>query len=164
MECALFYTTTFINDTATATTLVDDGSQSYAQISESLAKKLSLPLTKTEPRILGGVIQGPTTMISHVTHFSLDIGGIKLARVFAYVVPRQHEELILGRPWLKDNDISLFAAEDRLHFGRYDLNLYSDQVMEKMGYEKPIQVMASTYVGLARRSKRQGHQGMRCFV
>lgn len=164
MECPLFYTTTLINDVAAATTLVDDGSQSYAQISEPLAKRLSLPLLETSPRILGGVIEGPTTMISHVTYFSLDIGGVKLAQMFAYVVPRQHEELILGRPWLKDNDVSLIAAEDRLYFGRYDLDLYSDQAMEKKGFQKPRQVMASTYAGLTRRSKRQRHQGIQCFA
>jgi len=164
MECPLFYTTTFINDTDTATTLVDDGSQSYAQISERLAKKLSLPLLETAPRILGGVIDGPTTTICHVTHFSLDIGGVKLPRMFAYVVPNQHEELILGRPWLKDNDVTLVAKEDKLHFGRYDLDLYSNQVLEKKGFKELTQVMASTYNGIARRAKRQGQQHLRCFA
>ena len=157
MECPLFYTSTIINDTATATTLVDDRSQSYAQISESLVRKLSLPLLDVVPRILGGVIKGPTTVIRHVTYLSLDIGGVKPARMFAYVVPNQHEELILGRPWLKDNEVTLIAAEDKLHFGQYDLDLYSNQAMEKKGIERPIQIMASTYAGLVRRSKKQRH-------
>ena len=164
MECPLFYTTTFINDIATTTTLVDDGSQSYAQINEQLAQKLSLPLLDTAPRTLGGVIDGPTTVIRHVTHFSLDIGGIKFPRIFAYVVPDQHEELILGRPWLKDNEVILIAAEDKLHFGRYDIDLYSNQVMGKKGFKGLTQVMASTYGGLARRAKKQGRMDLQCFA
>ena len=87
MECPLFYTSTIINDTTTATTLVDNRSQSYAQISESLTRKLSLPLLDVVLWILGGVIKGPITVIRHVTYLSLDIGGVKPARMFAYVVP-----------------------------------------------------------------------------
>ena len=67
MECPLFYTTTFINDTAAATTLVDDGSQSYAQISELLAKKLfPVPLDDLKP---WEGLNNKTARVHHVGFF-----------------------------------------------------------------------------------------------
>ena len=158
----MFYTTTFINEVAAVYTLVDDGSQSYAQINEAYARQLSLPLLEVNPRNLGGVFKGPITTIRHVTYFSLDIGGIKTTNVFAYVVPQQHEKLILGKPWYKDNDVVLYAAEDKLHIGRYGIDLFSNEVLEKKS-PSITQVSASTFGGLARRAKKR-RQDIQCFA
>ena len=47
----------------------------------------------------------------------LDIAGWEEA-IFAYVVPGQDEDLILGQRWLKRQDAVLFAAEDRIELRR----------------------------------------------
>ena len=167
MECPLFYTTAMVNDYLPITTLIDDGSQSYAQINESLVQELSLPLLETAPRILGGVIDGPTTTIRHVTYFSLDIGGMKQSRIFAYVVPDQHERLILGRPWLKDNNATLNSASEKLHFELFDIEVYSNDALDKKSLTQSLdvtQVMASTYGGLVRRARKQGQAHVQCFA
>ena len=153
MESPLFHTTAFINEVAAVYTLVDDGSQSYAQINEAYARKLSLPLLEVDPKTLGGVFKGTITTIRHVTYFSLDIGGIKTTKVFAYVVPQQQEKLILGKPWYKDNDVVLYAAEDKLHIRRYGIDLFSNEVLEKKS-PSITQVSASTFGGLSRRAKK----------
>ena len=100
MECSLFHTTA-IRDDNPVTALIDNGSMAYALIDKRLAGRLGLPLLETIPGQLQGVQETTSTerdgLVNQVTMFSLDIGAHKTQRVFAYVVSRQSEELILGR-------------------------------------------------------------------
>ena len=45
---------------------------------------------------------GKQGRITHVTCFDLDIHGHKQKNVFAYVIPEQVDDLILGKPWETD--------------------------------------------------------------
>jgi hypothetical protein len=49
-------------------------------------------------RQIEGVVEGATAHLDKVTTFTLDIGGLKTTKVWAYIVPNQSEDLILGRP------------------------------------------------------------------
>jgi hypothetical protein len=40
--------------------------------------------------------------IDEITYFGLDVNGLSQERVFAYIIPNQEDEMILGTPWLKD--------------------------------------------------------------
>jgi hypothetical protein len=95
----LFYTTAFINDYNQTNTLINNSLIAYALINKQLVHKLNLPLLETAPRQLQGVqdAEEENRIITHVTTFSLDVSAHKIQKVFAYVVLRQLEELILGR-------------------------------------------------------------------
>ena len=118
MECPLFHTTAFLNDYAPATALIDNGSMAYAIINEKFAQRLKLPFLKMTPRQLRGVQESEDggTVITNVTAFSLDIGAHKSEKVFAYVVPQQSEELILGRPWIRHQGAYMDEKTSRLVF------------------------------------------------
>lgn len=170
MECPLFHTTAFINDRSLATALIDNGSMAYALIDEKLARRLKLPLLETTPRQLQGVqdVGGRSVdgRITHVTTFSLDIGAHKAEKVFAYVVPRQSEELILGRPWIRHQGAFIDEKASRLVFDD-GTSVPSNESMESdpsspLRSFKVTQVLASTYAGIARRSKRS--KGVQIFA
>ena len=90
-----------LNEVQFTKALVDNGSLCYASVNESLAESLNLPRIRVPTRTLDGVVadQG---RITHVTHFDLDVHGHQQQHVFAYIIPGQLDELILGDPWLKD--------------------------------------------------------------
>ena len=162
MECPLFYTTALINDYAHAKALVDQGSAAYALINKRHATKLGLPLLKVPPRQIQGA-QGASPQdsdsITHVTTFSLNVGAHKTAKVFAYVVPGLAEEVILGRPWLRHQHATINETTSRLVFQDDGTSVpsdgYRDNLMQSTHSLQVTQVLASTYAGLAKRSKKR---------
>lgn len=159
MECSLFHTTALIDDYSQARALVDPGSAAYALISKTLATRLRLPLLPVPPRRLQGA-QGISSEegVSHVTSFSLDIGAHKNGKAFAYVVPNLTEDLILGRPWTRQEGATIDEKSCRLVFldgtsvlSDEGMNGESDPAIKNF---RVAQVMSSTYAGLARRSRR----------
>ena len=100
METQLFYADALLDKVQYVRALIDNGSQSYATISERAAYRLRLPKTPIEPRTISGVLGGMKGQLTHVIYFDLDVGGHKTRRVWAYIVPRLSEDLIFGRPWL----------------------------------------------------------------
>jgi hypothetical protein len=98
MECVLFHTTALVDDYYQIRTLIDDGAACYAAINERLAQRLKLPMVDIDTRQIEGVIGGATAHLDKVTTFTLDISGLKTTKAWAYIVPNQSEDLILGRP------------------------------------------------------------------
>ena len=98
MEGPLFYAEALINDTQFAKTLIDSGSGSYALMSEKFARSMNLETLKIKPRPLEGVLEGMTGEPKEVAKIDIDLGGHKMRRVFAYILPGQADDFILGRP------------------------------------------------------------------
>ena len=162
MESSLFRTNAVIGDTSNVTVLIDNGSESYAIINEELARRLELELLPIEPRAVSGVIKGPVGHISHVTRFALDVGGFKDQRVFAYVLPGQSEDLILGRPWLQYHDATLREKTGELTFFGYDTVIRSNDTIEKTF---PILgVKACAFAAVVRREKRERTGNLEVFA
>ena len=165
MECPLFHTTAILNDVNVLTALIDNGAQSYASITQRLAEQLALPLLETS-RTVAGIFDGPTAKINHVTYFTMDVGGHKESRVFAYVVPGQTEELILGRPWLRGNQVTLVEGKAKLRFEAYGTEVWSDEFSQRQGTpaRPPVQVMGSVYGALAVRAQKTKDANLQCFA
>lgn len=162
MESPLFRTTVIINDCHPLKALVDDGCSGYATINETTAKKLKLSFVPISPRSVSGVLDGMSSSITNVASFCMDIGGLKTNKVWAYVVQRQNEDLIIGRPWLLHHQAILDPAKAQISFKSSDVVLHSDDVLRKdprsaENVLKIAQVTASTYAALSRRSKRPGN-------
>ena len=159
MECPLFHTTAFLNGYDQVIALIDNGSQGYATMNEKLALKLGLPLVETTPRKIGGSLDNGFETIRYATYFSMDIGGLKNDRIWAYVVPKQSEALILGRPWLQQQGATIDERQSSLSFDTNDVIIRSNQALLKCPTPiKVTKVSASTYVGHVKRSKKPGSQ------
>jgi RNase H-like domain found in reverse transcriptase/Reverse transcriptase (RNA-dependent DNA polymerase)/Integrase zinc binding domain len=92
-----------VNGIQFAKSLVDNGCLCYATVSESTAKSFDLPRIRIPTRTLDGVVEHQGR-ITHITYFDMDVHGHRQHRVYAYVIPKQTDEMILGNTWLKDVD------------------------------------------------------------
>ena len=163
MNCDLFHTTAIINDYHKLCTLIDPGSSAFATVSQKHIKKLKLVTFPLAPRLITGVLENISGVINQVTSFRLDIGGLVVDRAWAYVVPNQAEDLILGMPWLKQCHAELSSVESTLIFKKHNLSLVSNEARSKKEAEsgrRPFtvnKIMASTFVGLVRKAKKDGN-------
>ena len=111
MEGFLFYAETLVNDVHLVQALIDSGSGSYALMSEEYARKIKLDTIPIHPRPVEGVVAGMNGEIRKVARLDIDMGGYRMRRVFAYILPEQTDDLILGRPWMKHEEPSAMARE-----------------------------------------------------
>jgi predicted aspartyl protease len=169
MECALFHTTALIDDYYQIRTLIDDGAACYAAINERLAQRLKLPMVDMDTRRIEGVIGGATTHLDKVTTFTLDIGGLKTTKAWAYVVPNQSEDLILGHPWLKSQLAKINTTKSQITFEQYDFSLSSDEEQlanpnSASRYFRVTPVPASVYAALATRQRKTKNPRTQIFA
>jgi len=84
--------------------LIDHGSNSYAIVNKSFSQIHDLACFQIPPRSLRGVT-GLAGTVDQVCHFSIDLDGHKQSNVFAYVVEHAQHPIILGLPWIRDQDV-----------------------------------------------------------
>ncbi|KAG9375577.1 hypothetical protein A1F94_013866 [Pyrenophora tritici-repentis] len=98
----------------------------------------------------------PSTVLDTVTYASIDIDGHQQKRVFFYVVPGLTYDVILGKPWLEDADVTISAKQGCLDIGASNIRAWNHK---KASYKPPLmkatQVMASAFMAEVRRSRRK---------
>lgn len=161
MDCDLFHTTALINGIHQLCTLIDPGSSAFATINQRYVSSLNLTTFPLPPRTITGVLDNVSGVINQVVKFSLDIGGILISTSWAYVVPNQGEDLILGMPWLKYCHAKLDPVNSKLLFKNHNITLLSNEIRDKASQssspQSPFQitqVMASTFTAIAQRAKK----------
>lgn len=157
MDGEAFYINFGINGAYYTKALADSGCHCYASISQSLADRLSLPRIPIPPRDLEQVNVITKKSIKYVTYASTDIDGHKRNRTFFYIIPGQQDDVLLGRPWMNHEQITMSPAKGELVIGTSGLVVKERDPKENEKY--PLQrQMASVYVGLVRRARRtRGH-------
>ncbi|KAI1006569.1 hypothetical protein K3495_g1652 [Podosphaera aphanis] len=90
-----FIIETFIHGIYQVPTLIDNGCECLAAISNTLVRKLDLPRTTICPRNLTAATSGQGEMITEMTKMELDVDGYRKTS-YAYIIPRLSQELILG--------------------------------------------------------------------
>lgn len=158
----MFHITAIINDFHQARALVDDGSSAYATLSERLVKKLKLPTINVSQRQMTGVLDSMKGYIHHVAAFGLDIGGIKSDRVWAYVIPGQTEDVIIGRPWLIQHKALQDPAHSVINFKEYDITLYNEDNTDRKE-DKFTRICGASFGSYLRRSKKS-HSTIQIFA
>jgi hypothetical protein len=157
MEVPLFYTHSIINGKAVVKTLIDNGSQAYASIREDIARKNRFELLDITPRQAIGWTSSNSAIIQQVASFEFDVGGIGRRKAWAYVVPNQGEDLILGRAWIKAEGASINEQADFISFEWTDAEIKNEANNSwkvKASQLKINQIMSSTYGALHRRAKK----------
>jgi predicted aspartyl protease len=96
--------------------LLDTGCDCFAAISDKFARKLRSPRFPIKPRGLGEAASQSLHAISELTYVDADIDGFR-QRIFCYVVPGLRQELILGDPWMKRNDVVVFSKKSYITIG-----------------------------------------------
>lgn len=137
--------------------MFDDGCHSYMALSERLEKKLQLPTLPITPRTLEQVAGRAYNAIDRVAYFDIDIDGHKQRRVWAYIIPRMEQPVLLGLPWARSQQVTIRYSDrgDEFHIGSSGtfVSLRKEPTWNATQDIKPVN--ASAMGTILRRSKRR---------
>lgn len=137
---------------------VDSGCLCYATISQRLARKLRLPRIPITPRDLAQVNITVENAITHVAYADTDIDGHKRRRAFFYVIPDQKDDVILGRPWMDFEKVTVSPYRGELTIGTSGHVVKERNPTENKRY--PLtQLMAGVFGAEVRRARRPQRRG-----
>lgn len=117
MDGRPFYINFGVNGICYTKAFVDAGCLCFASISQTFANRLRLPRIPISPKDLEQVNIIKKGAITHVAYADTDIDGHKRKRVFFYVIPGQRDDVILGRPWMNLEDVTISLHEGELTIG-----------------------------------------------
>ncbi|KAI1001479.1 hypothetical protein K3495_g6720 [Podosphaera aphanis] len=88
-----------INNIYTVPTLINSGCDCLAAVSNTLVRKANLPRIEVTPRKLAEATDNiqKGELITEMTKIEVDIDGYQKT-LYAYIIPRLSQELILGKP------------------------------------------------------------------
>src|SRR5579871_2735205 len=162
MDGPLFHTDVRFGSQFT-TSLIDHGCSCYATVNPATVQRHKLPTFSISPRPIDSFLDNEPRTITQVAYGPMDIGGHQQDRVFAYVVPGQTDNLILGKRWMEDQDVVLSARKGYLTIKSTGIRIRNDNLRNdaKVTY---AQVCSSVFVGLARRARKQPDSGTKVFA
>lgn len=100
-----------LNNTMSSSAFVDSGCLCLATVSMRTATRCKASILPINPRPIAQVVDDPNPpVIDRLAAFSVGFGGYD-ETVYAYIVPGQTEDLILGQRWLTNHDASLRPAQ-----------------------------------------------------
>ena len=149
-----------LNKTTFTTALVDHCCLSYATFSEELVRKAKLSTFSIEPRTVEGVVleQG---LIRKTAYAEIDVDGHQERRIFGYVIPGQKYPMILGKNWLAKQDVTIFAAEDRLRIGTSGIEIPNRATNPLPKHEDCLGISATGFSIWTRQARRANHDYQR---
>lgn len=132
---------------------VDSGCLSFATISQAFSRRLRLPRIPIRPRDLEQVNVTSERAITHVVYADTDIDGHQRDRVFFYVIPGQKDDIILGRPWMDFEDVTISPRRNELTIGTSGLVVKTRD--PRIDTRHPLtQLTASVFGAVVRRAHR----------
>lgn len=154
MDSKGMYVNIGLNKENYTTAFVDCGCLTYAMMSEAFAQKTGLPRIPITPRHLAQVNITVKSAIKSVTFADIDVDGYRKNRVFFYVVPNQDDDIILGKTWMEEEDVTLQPAKGLLHIGSQD-HWVKERDPNKKERTELRGMMASVFAGLVRQARRK---------
>ena len=148
-----FHTPVIVNRTDSVPALIDSGSNTFALINNSTARRLHLERLPIEPRMLQGVASD--LMLSEVVKFDLDVAGSVTYDGFAYVVPGQAEDLILGTPWIEKENATLAPDGSYMEIVRPPQRYVVRPIEWYNSAPRPAGLYGAAMAALARRDRKQ---------
>lgn len=113
MNGTSFVINIIINDFFSVPTLIDSGCDCLAAVSNSVVHKAKLPRIKISPRKLTEATssnQKDDCTINEMTELKIDIDGYQ-KMLKAYIIPTLSHGLILGKPWMENEDVVYHARK-----------------------------------------------------
>lgn len=123
-----------VNTTTSADAFVDSGCLCYCAVRADFAQFHLLQRKQITPRELRMAADDSKSplLITEIAQFELDLEGW-VQHVWAYVIPDLAYPIILGKPWLENNDIVYFAQQRQLQVRA------TGQVFRQKGWEQAIE-------------------------
>lgn len=155
MDSAPFTMSILINKETYASTLFDTGCLSYGMITSRFAQRHNLQRMKINPRTLTG-FDGPSgSSVDEVAVVQIDIDGHQETRAYFYVVPKiASYDLILGLPWMKQNEVVLDAGNASLTIGSTGTYVRNREVSVGGDFSH-LMVSATSFTNLIRKKEKK---------
>ena len=126
MDGDLITVEVLINGVSFKPALIDTGCKCYFIMDKDLIIELRLPRVKIPPKSIIGFIKEntkePWVEIIEIVKFSIDIQGYR-RNIFAYVVPALLNPIIMGLPWMREDDVIIRPATNTLIINSYGLTI-----------------------------------------
>ncbi|KAL5596473.1 uncharacterized protein BROUX77_007157 [Berkeleyomyces rouxiae] len=108
------YIDVVLNKTCSTSAFVDSGCLCLATVSPRTATRAHAAILPICPRPIAQVVDDRNPpVIDQVAVFDLGLGGLD-EKLYAYIVPGQSEDLILGQGWIAKHDASLRPAQNEV--------------------------------------------------
>ena len=144
--------------------LIDNGCSCYATVSPATVRRHKLPTFSIPPRLVTGVLHGEPATITRVAYGPMDVGGHQQDRVFAYVVPGQTDNLILGQRWMEDQDVVVAPRRGYLTIKSTGVCVRNNNFKKGNVNIQHAQVSSSVFIGLVRRARKQPEPSTKIFA
>ncbi|KAJ6436365.1 retrovirus polyprotein [Purpureocillium lavendulum] len=157
MDSPPMYANIGINREYYSKVFIDCGCLCYGTVNETFVRKLRLPRIPIRPRTLDQISTSLYGAIRGVTYADIDIDGYRKNRVFFYIIPGQDDEVVLGRTWMNQEDVTLYPSKGLLHIGSQDHWVKERDPNRTERYELSGQ-SAATFAGLVRRARKENEK------
>ena len=117
MDGEPFVVSALVNDMSFASTLIDTGCLSYGLCDPRYAQKHNLARLRIQPRELTAFDGQVSASVNEVVAITMDLDGHRESRVFMYVVPIGHYDMILGMPWITAQDAQINGPRSEMKIG-----------------------------------------------
>ena len=115
-----------INGVSFKPALIDTGCKCYSIVDKDLITELRFPRVKIPPKPITGFVKEntkePWVEIMEIVKFFINIQGYR-RNIFAYVVPALLNFVIMGLPWMREDDIIIRPVTDTLIINSYGLTI-----------------------------------------
>ena len=155
MDGEPFVVSALINDVTFANTLIDTGCLSYGLCDSRFAQKNNLTRIRIKPRDVEGFDGKISASVDELAVVTLDLDGYRETKMFMYVLPIGHYDMILGMPWITAQDVTVNGPRSEMRIGATGTIVKSKKEFCSMSRNfHSVQVSATSYEYLRTKSKK----------
>ncbi|KAI0991256.1 hypothetical protein K3495_g16931, partial [Podosphaera aphanis] len=129
MDGQPFVITAFINDISFANTLIDTGCLSYGLCGSDFAQKNNFARLQIKPREVMGFDGKIASCVDKVAVVDIDLDGHRQSKVFLYIAPIGHYDMILGMPWIISQDVRINGPQSEMLIRSTGTRIRSNKAM-----------------------------------
>ncbi|KAI0994838.1 hypothetical protein K3495_g13345 [Podosphaera aphanis] len=147
MDGQPFAVKVFINDIIFANTLIDSDCLSYGLCDSRFAQRKNFARLKIKPREVIGFDGKFASSVDEVAVVDIDLDGHRQSRVFLYISPIGHYDMILGMPWITSQDVRINGPRSEIVISSTGTKVLSMEsfLAVQSAHRKPAQVSAMTF-------------------
>ena len=160
MDGEPFVVSALINDISFASTLIDTGCLSYGLCDPRYARKHNLARLRIQPREVTAFDGKVSASVDEVVVVTLDLDGHRESRLFMYVVPIGHYDMILGMPWITAQDAQINGPRSEMKIGTTGVVVRSQKTFLSLQTNEVKPIMVSTTVFNLWKKQSQGRKGL----
>ena len=153
MEAPSFLIDVIINEVQCEEVLIDNGCQSYASVNQKFIRNHKPEIIDIKPRVIEGFLPSVRSTITQAAKFTVDLAGYKRS-IWAYIVPRQVQNMIFGRAFLVHNCVHINEEKEALEFKKTGHIVPNKQRLARVSNQTEM-IASETYISIVSKSQQK---------